>query len=461
MGIKKISLIVLSASIFGCANNPIASYNKTSTSRLNSIYNGDLDAAMVAADTNDILFNLEYGTLLRVNQKYESSNIYFNRGQEALNNWVYSWGSTTGGKVATATTAMIINDNVNDYDPRGYEKTYLPTLQALNYISLNDLSSARISIKNMYQTEQAIENYNQYLYNQAQEDAKSLSKDKQDSYLNTQIMKNYNYGDINTPEVLALKNSYQNAFSQYLAGFIFEALGEPDMARPSYLKAGQLQPKNKLIQQSIDNIDKRVKPKANFTDLLIVEEVGHAPQIKSKEVNIPINLNLTGQKDACVNMINVFYPEMVKSKNNISASNYSIDNNTLSPVLMADFNLMLARSLKDETPHIITRNVVAAARNIAVAQAACSAGGSLGSLLSLGTGLGSTLIDKADERNWTLLPSNVSINRTTLSYGDHEVSVSVGGNVYKKVIKLNQPYQVLTFRILGNKVFFDPQMSMN
>lgn len=458
---KKLVLTLLSTlSLIGCANNPFSSYKNASDERLSKIYAGNIESAMLAESTSDVLFNMEYGSLLRIRQNYESSNFYFDRAQNSINTWVYSWTNTTGGQITKTASSMLINDNVNDYEPRGYEKTFLTTLHALNQVDLNNLNNARVEIQRMYQVEQSIQNYNQYMYNQAQIEAQKQSKDKTESYLYQQITQKYNFKDINSPQVLALKNSYQNAFSHYLAGFIFEALNEPSLARPGYVKAGQLNPTNTLIQQSINNIDKNVRPKTGYTDLLIVEEVGHAPQIKSNQINVPINLNLIGTQNSCINMINVFYPTMVIDKNNLASYNYSIDNKETSPLPMTDVNLMVAKSISDETSHIISRNIAAAIRNIATAQASCAAGGGMGALLNLGTAIGSTFIDKADERNWNLLPSKVNINRATLAYGKHNITVTVNGINYSKEITLDKPYQIITFRIIGNQVFFNPQRSM-
>ncbi len=460
---KQKSLITLLAglTLVGCANNPLSSYKNTADNRLNKVYNSNnIMDAMKAESSSDILYNMEYGSLLRLNQNYESSNLYFTRAQNSINAWVASWENTTAGQISNTATAMIINDNANNYDPRGYEKTFLTTLHALNHVDLNNYDNARIEIKRMYQVEQATQNYNQVLYNQAQIEAQNQSKDKTQNYLYQQIVQKYNFNDINSPQVLALKNSYQNAFSHYLAGFIFEALNEPSLARPGYVKAGQLTPTNMLVQQSIDNIDKHIRPKAGQTDLLIVEEVGHAPQIKSNEIHVPINLNLVGTPNGCLNMINVFYPTLIIDKKNNTSYNFSLDNQNITPVTMTDVDLMAARSIHDEVPHIIARNITAAVRNIALAQASCSAGGSIGALLNIGTSIGGVLLDKADERNWTLLPSKINISRTTLNYGKHTISLNINGMTYNQIINLNQPYQIITLRILGNRVLFDTQSSM-
>ena len=375
----KLKLITLSSLIItGCANNPISSYKDKTTSRLNTIYSGNILNAMQAESSDDVLFNMEYGTLLRVGQMYESSNIYFTKAQTSIDNWNTSWINTTPGQITTTTMAMLINDNVNDYEPKGYERTFLPTLHALNNIDLNNLDTARIEIKKMYQTEDAIQNYNQVMYAKAQEESTTYQKDNSQQALYNQIMKLYDFKDINSPQVLTLKNSYQNAFSHYLAGFIFEALNEPSLARPGYSKAGQLNPTSKLIQHSIDNLDKNIKPKKGYTDLLIVEEIGHAPVVKSNQINLTIPASQIGNSEnSCPVVINIFYPSLILDKNNSNSYNFNIDANSITPDPMVDLNLMAARAIKDDIPHITSRNIAAALRNITTTQLSCAAGGSI------------------------------------------------------------------------------------
>lgn len=450
-----LGLIVLS--LTACANNPFSSYSKTSNSTLEHIYSGNLALAMKAESTGDPLYNMEYGELMRLNQNYTQSNYNFSLAQQSIDLWASSWMVSTGGQLSTMMTSMLINDNAVEYQPKGYERTFLTTEHALNHIDLNNWENARVEIKKMYQIEQATENYNQALYAEEAKEAKNIDQDKEQSYISRQILQKYNFSDINDPQVLALKNSYQNAFSHYLAGFVFEALNEPSLARPGYVKAGQLNPSNSLIQQSIDNIDKNVHPKAGYSDVLIVEEVGHAPQIKSEELHIPINFNLSNNQNSCLNMINIFYPRLVPDRYNTVAYPFNIDQINVEPLPMVNVNLMAARALRDETPHIIARNVAAAVRNIAASQASCSGGTDLGSLLSIGASLGGFMLDRADERTWTLLPSKIYINRMSLAYGKHTITVNVNGIPYTQVINLSQPYQIITFRVIGNQVLFNVQ----
>lgn len=453
-------ILLTSLSVIGCANNnPLSSYNNETTTRISKIYSGNLNLAMQEESSDSPLYNMEYGTIQRLQSNYESSNIYFNKAQNIIDIWAASWQSTTSGEAYRTMTSILVNDNVNDYQPRGYEKAFLTTFHALNHLDLNNWANARIEIKRMYQIEEAIQNYNQATYNQAKIDLAKEKSDAKNGYLYDQVSKQYDFSDINSPQVLALKNSYQNAFSHYLAGFVFEALNEPSLARPGYLKAGQLQPNNTLIQGSIDNIDKNIRPKANTTDLLIVQEVGHAPQIRSKEISIPIQLSNV----PCMNQITIFYPTLVNDSKNQSLYNFNLDGKNVAPLPMVNVDLMAARSLSDEKTHIIIRNIGAAIRNISAMQALCMQNNS--SSLALFGGsvlvLGSLAIDKADERNWNMLPSKININRINLPYGNHSFDITINGVKYTKQINLNQPYQVLVYRILGNQVYFEPQRGMS
>jgi hypothetical protein len=448
-----VSLLGLSA----CANNPFSSYNSHSTTTLNRIYNGNLANAMEQESSADPLYNMEYGTLLRLNQDYGHSNYYYSLAQQSIDLWANSWLSTKSGALATQASSLLINDNANAYQPRGYERTFLTTFHALNHLDLHDLDNARVEIKRMYQIEQATANYNQALYHEEEQARSKIQTDPKQRYLSQQILQKYDFSDINRPQVLALKNSYQNAFSHYLAGFVFEALNEPSLARPGYVKAGQLNPYNPMIQQSIDNIDKNRRPKPGYSEVLIVEEVGHAPQVQSQELHIALNANFSSN-NSCINTINIFFPRLVLDNRNQGVVPYQLDNAELTPDLMVDVNLMAARSLHDEIPHLIARNISAAIRNIATSQAACLSGGNLGTLLSLGTSLGGALLDHADERSWTLLPAQVYLNRMQLAYGKHHVVVSANGSLHTYDFTINSPYQILDFRILGNNVYFNSQL---
>jgi hypothetical protein len=450
---KTIILTAIGAAIVACANNPLRSYKNDSDKTLNNISNGATDNAVYG--DSDIIYYMENGLYKRLLNQYDTSNSQLSNAQKKVDDWVNSWANTRGGQITDSMTQMMVNDSAVDYQPKGYEKTALATYRALNHIDLNNWQDARVEIKKMYQTEVAIQNYNQALYMQTEEDNASYQADGQKNMVRQQVMNKYDFSTINSPQVVALKNGYQSALSHYLAGFVFEALGEPSLSRPGYVNAGQLNLHGSLSKKSISNLDNNQIKKPGYTNLLIIEEVGHAPQYKSKQIPLVFNYNSSGSGKTCVNNINLFFPELVVDPQGTNSYSYSIDNKNQRQELYTDYNLMAARYLHDQMPHLIARNIAAALRNISASQASCNATDSdWGTGLSIAASLTGFLLDHADERTWVLLPSRVYLNRVQLPYGSHTITLNVNGQDYSKVVTLNAPYQILDMRVLQNKVFF-------
>ena len=98
----------------------------------------------------------------------------------------------------------------------------------------------------------------------------------------------YPVQSIDNPEVNTLRNSYQSAFSHYLAGYVYEALGEPSLAAAGYRQAIELQPNQPLLEHALAGLDSRIAARdEGYTDVLFVVESGTAPARKSQQFNLP------------------------------------------------------------------------------------------------------------------------------------------------------------------------------
>lgn len=448
---KTIILVAVIVSTVSCATPPI------SDKALSNIANG-VDTGISENPINQGTLNfLENGVYQRLHNRYSISNSQFANVQRVVDEWAISWQNTTGGKITNAMTQMLIGVSTHDYMPKDYEKTALASYRALNHIDTNNWDDARVEIKKMYQTETAIQNYNQALYMKAEADRQSYQANSQKNKIYNQLMNKFNSSNLNSPTVLALKNSYQSAFSHYLAGFVFEALGETSLARPGYVNAVKLNPHDALSKKSITNLDNNQMKRSNYTNLLIIEGVGHAPKFKTTSMPFVFNYNIQNSQKTCVNSINLFFSELVPDPQGTDSYDYAIDNKNQRQELYTDYNLMAARYLHDQFPNLIARNIVAAIRNFSASQAACSVDGDWGTALSVATSLGGMYLDSRDEATWILLPSKIYLNRVQLPYGKHTIEINVNGQDYSKTITLNAPYQILDMRVLQNKVFFNDQ----
>ncbi|MEN9391471.1 MAG: hypothetical protein RL017_769, partial [Pseudomonadota bacterium] len=437
--------------IVSCANNPFASYSSNISTPLEFLADDQIaKAAAAVSHQSDMLYYLEHGTIMRMNDNYVASNADFTNAQAFIDKWIQSFHNGSLGTVADTATASLINDKVLDYVAKDYEKVMIPTYKSLNLMALDNIDLARVEITRMYNIEDVIANYREAQYTKAQEKSDSRFKFPSLTDIESSASDKYNFNYLNSNDVLALKNSYQNAFSHYLAGFIFEQLNEPSLSRPGYVKALELNPGNSLIEQSIYNLDHK-KSANNTTDVLVVAEIGHAPELKSVSLPIPFQ-TLQGQT-SCINTVTFAFPELVLDKSN-SRDLLAVDGENYNLNLFTDFNLMAARYLHDDLPNLIVHNTLRAVKDITLQQVSCNKGGALASLVSSIT---TASLGSADERSWVDLPAKIYATRLQLNYGQHIITVNNGNRSKQIKVNLNSPYTIITYRVIGSGIYFSPQ----
>ena len=134
-------------------------------------------------------------------------------------------------------TAIISNDNATRYDIPYYEQSMLHSYQALNYLSQSDLSGALVEIRraNIVQNK-ALQANQKELYD-SQQSMASKGINPSDLANNYPVMNNV-IGEV--------KNGFQNAYTFYLSGILYEAAGQSNDAYIDYKKA--LETEKKAIQ---------------------------------------------------------------------------------------------------------------------------------------------------------------------------------------------------------------------
>ena len=108
---------------------------------------------------------------------------------------------------------------------------WLTTRLALNRVALGDFENARVDIKRTHEREAVIAAFRSKETLGAEEEAKAKGASTGNKEIN-----GYPVETLNDPEVLALKNGYQNALSHYLAGFLYEG---HERARPGRARLPQ------------------------------------------------------------------------------------------------------------------------------------------------------------------------------------------------------------------------------
>ncbi len=442
-------ILIVCLFLISCANNIFSSYNSNINKTLDNLSNGNVSLAdKNIQNQSDLLFNLESGVINRLSGEYQKSNQYFTNAQLYIDKWVESYHNGKLGLTLDTTKAIILNDKILDYEAKDYEKVMIPTYKSLNYFALGDYNLSRIEITRMYELEGVIEDFHNSTY------AKTIEENKKSKVMSLESVEaaaksKYNFNVINNDSVLSLKNSYQNAFSHYIAGFIFEAMGESSLSRPGYIKSLELSPNNNMILNSIKNLD-YPSLENNVSNLLIILEKGHAPLLRAVKIPIPYLI-----PNSCLSLVSISFPELLFDKD-VKEVNFLIDGKESSLTLFTDFNLMASRYLHDSLPNIYARNVGRAIKDAVFQQVLCK---NYGGVFGLIESIGSVILNQADERTWATLPSQILLARFKLNYGKHIIKVSSNNNTKIINLSLHQKFSILALRSIGSSIYIDQQLS--
>jgi hypothetical protein len=443
---SRLLLVTLALSVLGlsgCATNPMRSYDDELKQTAASIASNNIPKALAEHEKNsstekDLLYFLEKGKLLRLNQQIPESRDTWLQADEKVRLWEEEV-KLNPDKILSYLGSAIVNDKMIRYDGQDFEKVMLSTNLALNHVLLGDWDKARTEIKKMHEREAIIADLRAKEMEKVEEEAK-----KREVKTEIKDLKGYPVETLDDPEVTKLKNSYQSAFGHYLAGFVYEALNEPSLAAPGYRKAIELRPGIKILEDGLSYLDKRTGTrmgKANLTDVLFVVESGMAPARESITIPLPIP---TGSS---IVVSPISFP-IVKTSKAAPPAFLTLDGNArLGLSSITSLDIMAKRALRDDMPGIILRTTIRAITK-GVAQDQMQKKG--GALLGVVAAVAAVVTESADERAWRTLPADISIARVQLPAGKHVVEIA--GN--KREIEVGGRYAIIPLRVVGNTLYF-------
>lgn len=439
---RGLTALAFALALTGCAN--MQSHDKKTADIDAASRTGGLPAAIAqlesTAKTEEektaLLYNLERGELLRMNRQYPDSINAFLLADIQVNNWEEA-AKTNPQKLLGSAGAALISERLKVYEGQDYEKVWLTTRLALNRVAVGDFENARVDIKRTHEREAVIAEFRAKETVAAEEEAKTKGVTSQSKELN-----GYPVESLNDPEVLALKNGYQNALSHYLAGFLYEAMNESGLAAPGYRKAIELKPNTAVLEEGLRGLDARTsftqRRRQKMTDVLFVVEAGNAPARKPKAFTVPVPLG------GSIGTVSISYP-VIEPSNDPLLTTLTVSGNAFKLEKVVDVNVMARRALKDEMPGMVLRGFTrAVVKGVAQDQLQKHAG-VFGSIIG---SLGSALTEQADDRMWRMLPGRVYVARGYLPPGEHKVVVD--GRDYNVTIQVDGQYALVPLRFYEN-----------
>ena len=443
----------LTLCLSGCA--AFRSYDAELYMTLDHASSGNVDGAIRLLESNnrlpdkDLLYYLELGMLQRLGKRYEESQKSW-MSANARSQSSGQFGLVELSHLVRGVSSYVVNDKLRAYQGHDYEKVMLLTYMAMNHLAMGDYDSARVAIKQMHELEAQIAELRARQFAEVEEEAR-----KRGARTSFKELNGYPVETIDNPTVNALKNSYQSALSHYLAGFIYESLGELSLAAPGYRLANELQPDQPLLEEALRGVDQRVsRPDDGMTDVLFIIGSGAAPALQSRQFMMPVAV------ENRVILIATSFPVMTATSMASSPTQLTLeDGRALAVARITSIDLMARRRLKDDMPGIMLRAAIRTAASAVLQYQAQRAGdkehGAAMALAAAVVTVGSAVLESADDRTWRALPAEVFIARGRVPRGAHTVTLHTPQGARSVRVSLSGRYAVVDFRLLRNQLFIN------
>jgi len=381
-----LSLLVLQ----GCATSAVKSAGMRTM-----LLQGRADQALMEVEkkgmTDDVMVNMNLGILRAMNGKFEASNQALEKAKEKIQD-LYSTSITEQA------AAVIVNDETISFDGDRYEQVLVHAYKALNYISMGDLDAARVEI--------------------LQSDVKMME-----------------WGD--APE--------EDPFMRYLAGIVFEALGEEDDAIVMYRKAVKVyavtKPRHGLnapVQLKKDLLRLLAKAKlwGEYKDYKRRFGMNGWKPLKNKgkgEVVLMVHNGLAPQRDqktiqsyssALALNVKIALPAYPNPPTYVNQMRLTAGGKSQLLETVENMDGLARAALDDDIALITTRAVARAVAKKTAEKKVRDEHGPLGQFAMMVVNHATEI---ADTRCWNTLPQEVQMSRVFLPQGKHNLRVDVIG----------------------------------
>jgi hypothetical protein len=467
-------LLALSVLLTGCAT-----VNKSTEKEAGDINNqyrsGNIQGALQSLDAT---FNRE--SYIAAKEKTKKDTIYYlekgtflsNLGQSKLNestqnfltvrNTITDWENQIAPSFKMNSKQLMesISDSMafsQFYIPRDYEKSFVGFELMTNHALAKRYDLAFPESKATTELDQFLTQARKTELDAANIKAKDQIATSGISSGITSInqIQGYPVDTFNTKEVLELKNSYLNAGTYYLAGFVSEAMGSATsgVTEPNYQNAININP-NPFFKQALNNAAKKVKPGANQSDTLIIVDTGFLSDVYSFKTTVPF-VTKSGPKavtwvvPAIRNNAVIFNPQKV-----------DVNGKALPLTQVSNVEAMSRRELKDQMPAYIAKAVASSIIQITAQELASKAidrkvkdqNSNLFAKLATSAVINAIAAGDVDTRMWKSLPSGVYMARVTLPQGKGTIMIPTPAGPRQVSILLNSPYEVVKLRVFNDGV---------
>ncbi|MDO9081613.1 MAG: hypothetical protein Q7U44_12500 [Desulfuromonadales bacterium] len=376
--------------------------------------------------SDKILYNLEHGRAAQLLGQTEISRNNFAVAIAAIRS-NEERALVSASQIGASLASFATNDNALPYLGEGYERVLLHHYQALNYLLEADLSGAAVEFR--WANNEQREALNRHAKELDRAEKEAQKKGVGNPAENNEFQRRYAQLD---EAAGRLKNSFQNAYSFYLSGVVYELQREENDAYIDYKKALEIYPENVYVQRDVLRLARRlqmdddlatlakrfptlynttaVAEKREEGEIILLYEEGFVPP--REEIKIPFFLPggiVTLAFPYYRGPWRDYYPSLEVMTGNTPLGRTEF---------LCDVRGLALKSLQEKMPILLTRQVVRAVSKSLAQQAARQKFGDIG---QLGMMVYSVISENADLRSWLTLPENVQILRVNLPSGEQQL----------------------------------------
>lgn len=326
--------------------------------------------------------------------------------------------------------SLLTNDQTMAYRTPDYERTMLHHYLALNYLQRGDAEGALVEVRRANQVQERALKARAGEVRKAKEESEEAEADGNMRQLMSR----------GAPELDRLigqvKNGFQNAYTFYFSGVLYEAAGDLNDAWVDYQRGYQIAPDNQSLQDALlrlarlrgfadelRDIEKKVGRKApplvkGQGQLVVLFEDGLIPA--RREIFLPLPISTSSGDFRTFTVAVPYYDNRASDTGPLTVSAGSQVGRTSSLVRL---EALAAKDLQERLPGMLTRQALRLVAKEQVRRTAAKEGGDVGNIL---VGIFNTLSERADTRSWLTLPAEASSWQGMLPAGEVQLQLGAG-----------------------------------
>lgn len=431
-----LSLVIVSFFLAGCAERTSILLKES------TIQNGNYESIAKNLKKNEkdnLLWYLDAGIISENAKKYPLSNYFFDKAEVKIKQYNKK---VLAGNILASVGGILTNDTFMDYKPKIYEGIMANTYKGINFLRENNIGNARVEFNRALERQRRAKSFfkveinqeKRKIHAQAEKTAteKNINLSKIQKLSNNQKTKDA-IGKIYS-NLFAFKPypDFINPFTSYISGLFFMSVHNyakaVDLFKETY---GMIEGNETAAPYVKSDLKYAIKLASSIRNnskihyLWIIFANGKGPSKKELRFDIPLFL-ITNK----VYYAGIALPTL---KENLSAYLYlyiTDGNDTIDTKQVASMDKIIKTEFKKRFPIIMARAIARTVTQSTIQYELRERNGAMGGLLGA---IYQDIMNRADIRQWKLLPKNFQIAKIKLT--SPTVSIYTPGHI--KLIELN------------------------